>query len=176
MDGTSTASAFPSRSSTAADAGSANTDTRGWTSGRVEPGGWLVEEEQLRVAEQCLRQGDPLTQPLGQGATGVVGPVGQADRPEHAVDLAVPVGDPAEVGEALQVLDHAQPKIEARHDRPNAWHPDRADLGLGDDRRHTAHAGERVEIRRRISTLPEAPQTDSASPLSTAVGERALDL
>ena len=53
---------------------------------RVEAGGRLVEEQHLRVAEQRPGQGDPLAQALGQGAAGIVGPVGQVDGPQGAVD------------------------------------------------------------------------------------------
>ena len=53
---------------------------------RVQAGGRLVEEQHLRVAEQRPRQGDPLAQAFGQGAAGVVGPVGQVDGPQRAVD------------------------------------------------------------------------------------------
>ena len=44
---------------------------------RVQAGGRLVEEQDLRVAQQRPGQRDPLAQPLGQGAAGVVGPVEQ---------------------------------------------------------------------------------------------------
>ena len=95
---------------------------------RVQAGGGLVEEQHLRVAEQRPGQGDPLAQPFGQRAAGIVGPVDQVDRPQGAVDAIGRVGHLVQVGEALEVLDHAQAQIQARrlgHDRdpPADLHP-----------------------------------------------------
>ena len=53
---------------------------------RIEAGGRLVKEQHLRLAQQRSRQGDPLTQTLGQSAAGIVRPVGQVDGPQDAVD------------------------------------------------------------------------------------------
>ena len=53
---------------------------------RVEAGGRLVEEQHLRVAEQRPRQRDLLAEALGQGAAGIVRPIGQVDGLEGTVD------------------------------------------------------------------------------------------
>jgi hypothetical protein len=82
--------------------------------GRVQAGGGLVEEQHLRVGQQRPGQGDPLAQALGQGAAGVVGPAGQAGGPQGAVYAAARAGRLVQVGEAFEVLGHAQPQVQAR--------------------------------------------------------------
>ena len=72
---------------------------------RVEPRGRLVEEQDLRIAEQRPGQRDPLAKSLGQGAAGIVGPVDQVDRMQRAVDARARVGHLVQVGEALEVLE-----------------------------------------------------------------------
>ena len=67
---------------------------------RVEAGGRLVEEEHLRVAEQCSREGGSLSEPLRQAAARVVCSVGQVHREQDAVDTVARVGHLVEVGEA----------------------------------------------------------------------------
>ena len=84
---------------------------------RVQAGGRLVQEQHLRVAEQRPGQGDPLAQALGQGAAGIVGPIGQIDGPQRAVNATAGVGHLVEVGEACQVLGHAQAQVQARATR-----------------------------------------------------------
>ncbi len=56
------------------------------SSDRIQPGGGLVEEEHLWVAQQRPRERDPLAKPLGQRAARIVSPVGEFDRPEDEVD------------------------------------------------------------------------------------------
>jgi hypothetical protein len=74
---------------------------------RIQAGGRLVEEQHLRVAEQRPGQSDPLAPALGQGAAGIVGPVGQADGPQSAVNAIGRVGGLVQAGEAFEVLGHA---------------------------------------------------------------------
>ena len=75
---------------------------------RVETGGRLVEEEQLRGAEERAGQGDPLAEALRQRPARVVGPIGQVDGGERlrrsrvARDVRL-----VQVGEALEVLADA---------------------------------------------------------------------
>src|SRR4029450_5090821 len=45
--------------------------------GRVQAGGWLVEEEYLWVAEQCSGEGDPLAETLRQSGACVVATLGE---------------------------------------------------------------------------------------------------
>ena len=49
---------------------------------RVQAGGRLIEEQDLRVTEQRAGQGNPLAKALGQGAARVIGAPGQPDRLE----------------------------------------------------------------------------------------------
>jgi hypothetical protein len=94
-----------------------------WTSRaatRVEPRGGLVEEEHLGVVEQRPGQSHSLAETIGQGAAGIVSPLSQVDGPHSAVDTAGRVGHLVEVGEALEVLDHAVAQVQAGrlgHDR-----------------------------------------------------------
>ena len=80
---------------------------------RIQAGSRLVEEQHLRVAEQRPGQGDPLAQAFGQGAAGIMGPVGQADGSQGAVNAIPRVGRIVEVGETFEVLSHAQAEIQA---------------------------------------------------------------
>jgi hypothetical protein len=120
---------------------------------RVQAGGRLVQEQQLRVAEQRPGQGDPLAEPFGQGAAGIVGPVGQVDGPQRAADAIVWVGHLVEACETLEVLGHAQAQVQARrlgHDR-NAP----ADLCAvaGGER----ESGDRCRARGRCNERAERP-------------------
>ena len=96
---------------------------------RIQAGGRLVEEQHLGVAEQRPGQGDPLAQALGQRAAGVAGPLGEVDRAAGRARCGRPAsGDLVQVGEALEVLGHAQPEVQPRrlgHDRdpPPDLHP-----------------------------------------------------
>jgi hypothetical protein len=80
---------------------------------RIQAGGRLVQEQHLRVAEQRPGQGDPLAEPFGQGAAGIVGPVGQVDGPQGAANAIGRVGHLVEVGETFEVLGHGQAQIQA---------------------------------------------------------------
>jgi len=118
---------------------------------RVKPGCRLVEEQHLRVAEQRPRQRDALAETLGQGAAGIAGPVGQVDGTQGKLDATARVGDFVQVGETLEVLDHAQAEIEARrlgHDRdpPADLHPVlRPERHARDGRRAGGRSDERSE-------------------------------
>jgi hypothetical protein len=69
---------------------------------RIQPRGRLLEEQHLRVAELRPGQGDPLAQTFGEGAAGLVGPVGQVDGPQGAVNAILRVGCLVEVGENIR--------------------------------------------------------------------------
>ena len=68
----------------------------------VEPGGGLVEQQQLGLAEQGGRQGDPLPHAARQGPDLLVHPVGQADGLQHPGALA---SSPPAVGVLLEDRD-----------------------------------------------------------------------
>ncbi|HVF80154.1 MAG TPA: hypothetical protein VNA28_17810 [Solirubrobacteraceae bacterium] len=55
----------------------------------IEPGAGLVEHEQLRVAEQRLRERDAAAHPTGEPADAAPGDVAEADQLQHAPHLAV---------------------------------------------------------------------------------------
>ena len=56
--------------------------------GRVEPGGRLVEQQQVRLAEQRRGDAEPLAHAVRVAADAVLGAIGQLDRLEHRVDVA----------------------------------------------------------------------------------------
>ncbi len=56
---------------------------------RVEPGGGLVQEQHRRVVEQRSGQRHPLAKALGERAAEIVGPIGQVDRLQGALDAPV---------------------------------------------------------------------------------------
>jgi hypothetical protein len=88
--------------------------------GRVQAGRGLVEEQDLRIAEQSPGQGYSLAQTVRQGAAGIAGPVDQVHRPQCAVNAIRWVGRVVQLGEAFEVLDYAQAQVEPRglgHDR-----------------------------------------------------------
>ena len=58
---------------------------------RVEPDGRLVQDQDLRLVEQRLRQPEALAQSLGQVADEAVGTIDQVDLLEHLVDAVVQV-------------------------------------------------------------------------------------
>ena len=135
---------------------------------RVEAGGRLVEEQHLRVAEQRSGQGDPLAQALGQRAAGIAGPIGQVDGAQSALDAIAGVGHLVEVGEAYEVLGHAQAKVEAGrlgHDRdpPADVHSVlRRQRDSGDRRRTRGRRDEGAEgpHRRRLAGAVGAEETE----------------
>ncbi len=120
---------------------------------RIQAGGRLVEEQHLRVAEQRPRQRDPLAQALGQRAARIAGPVGQVDGPQGAVDALARVGDLVEVGEALEVLGHAQAEVEARRLRHDRDPPADLDSVL----RRERDSGDSGRPRRRCDQRAERP-------------------
>src|ERR1022692_680087 len=137
---------------------------------RVQAGGRLVEEQHPRVVEQGPGQGDPLAQALGQRAAGIAGPVGQVDGPQRAVNAIAGVGRLVQVGEASEVLGHAQAQVETRrlgHDRDPA-----ADLhsviwrerNAGDRRRARGRRAERPHGR----GLPGAVRPEETEHLAAA--------
>jgi hypothetical protein len=79
----------------------------------VEPGGGLVEEQHRRIVEQRSGQRRPLSEALGERAAQIVGPVGQVDRPEGALDALLRVGQPVETGEEFEVLSHREAQVQA---------------------------------------------------------------
>ncbi|HEY8867760.1 MAG TPA: hypothetical protein VIM30_00050 [Candidatus Limnocylindrales bacterium] len=149
---------------------------------RVKPGCRLVEEQHLRVAEQRPRQRDALAETLGQGAAGIAGPVGQVDGTQGKLDATARVGDFVQVGETLEVLDHAQAEIEARrlgHDRdpPADFHAvvgrerDSGDCGRA---RGRCHEGAECPHRRRLASAigAEKPEDLTMSYLKGHIVER----
>ena len=64
---------------------------------RVEPGGWFVEEEDVRIGEQLDRDAGPLALPAAQCADPDVRVRAQSDRvdrvSDRGVDLAAVVDD-----------------------------------------------------------------------------------
>ena len=56
--------------------------------GRIEPGRRLVEQQQLRVAQQRRGDPEPLAHPVRVAADPVLGTVAQLDDVEHLVDAA----------------------------------------------------------------------------------------
>jgi len=149
---------------------------------RVQSGGRLVEEQHLRVAEQRPCQGDPLAQTLGQGAACIAGPVGQVDRPQSAVNTILWLWNLVQVGEAFQVLGHAEPQIQAgrlRHDRDLAadLHPVlRGDREPRDRRRAGRGRDECSECAHRRglagAVRPEEPEHLAIADLERDVLER----
>ena len=81
---------------------------------RVEADGRLVKEQDLRIAEQRPRQGDPLAEAFRERPAGILRPVGEVDRPQSKVDATARVRHLVQVGEALEVLEDAQAQVQAR--------------------------------------------------------------
>ena len=150
---------------------------------RVEAHGWLVEEQDLRIAEQGAREGDPLAETLRQRSAGVPCSIGEVDRLQGAVDATARVRHLVQVGEALEVLEDAQAQVQAGrlgHDRDPA-----ADLHAvlgreresGDGGRPRGRGEERAERsnRGRLAGAIGAEEAEhlTASHLERDVGERA---
>ena len=140
---------------------------------RVQAGGRLVEEEDLRLAEERPRKGDPLAKALGQRAAWIVRAVGEVDGLEGAPDSIARVRHLVQLGEALEVLDDAQAEVEPRrlgHDRDAA--PDlHAVLGRQRDPGHRGGAGrrrderaERPDRRRLAGAIGAEEAEDLATP------------
>ena len=115
----------------------------------VEPRGRLVKEQDLRVAEQRSRQGDPLAKALGQRAADVVRAVGQAHRAKHPVDAGARFGHFVEVREALEVLADTQTQVQARRFGHHRDPPADLHAVLGRERysRHRRRPGRRLDER-----------------------------
>ena len=150
---------------------------------RVETGRRLVEEQDLRVAEERSRERDPLAKALGQGAARIVRPVGEVDGLEGTRDARARIGHLVQVGEALEVLEDAQAQVQPRrlgHDRDPAPDLD-AVLGRQRDPGHRRRArgrfdqrAERPHRRRLAGTVrPEEAEDLAASDLERDVVERA---
>src|SRR3546814_14161477 len=54
--------------------------------GGIEPAGRLVEQQQLRLADQRLRQTETLAHALGKGGNPAAGGGGKADAPEQVIE------------------------------------------------------------------------------------------
>ena len=81
--------------------------------GRVEPGRRLVEQQELRVAQQRRRDAEPLAHPVRVAADAVLAAIAQLDHVEHLVD-AGRLDATVEVGEQPQVASPGEVRIEAR--------------------------------------------------------------
>ena len=89
----------------------------------VEARGRLVQEQHARIAQQRSRQGHALTKTLREHAARIVPAVAEVDRLQRAFHPFVWLGHFVEIGEALEVLDHAQAQVKPRrfrHDRDPA--------------------------------------------------------
>ena len=76
--------------------------------GRVEPGGRLVEDQQVRAPEQRLSQDDATSLAAGQGADPLGGDVGQPDEVDDTAYLVVPGREVAPLLEDRQVVDERE--------------------------------------------------------------------
>ena len=75
--------------------------------GRVQARSGLVEKDHVCIfVEQSPGKTDPLAQTFGQLAAGLVGPLGEVDRSQDAIDALASIRQPGQAGEALQVLGH----------------------------------------------------------------------
>ena len=104
--------------------------------GRVEPGGRLVQEDQLRVADQGQPHVQAAALPARQGPHPPVGCLLQADQPDHLADRPGPA---VVAGELAHGLAHGQVRVVAgllEHDADPL--PQLAPAG---GRVHAEHAG-----------------------------------
>jgi hypothetical protein len=80
---------------------------------RIETRRRLVEEHDLRVAQQHSRQSHPLFQSLRQSSAQISGPIAEVDGVKGVSDPRPCPMQSVEAGEVLEVLGHGQPQIEA---------------------------------------------------------------
>ena len=95
--------------------------------GGVEAGRRLVEQQELRVAQQRGRDAEPLLHAVRVAADAILAAVGELDQLEHLLDAAarraaVEIGEQPQVAPAREVGIEARPFDEARHavERPRA--------------------------------------------------------
>ena len=81
--------------------------------GRVEPGGGLVEQQQLRLAQQRRGDAEPLPHAVRVPADAILGAVAQLDHLEHLLDARARVAA-VEIGEQPQVLPAREVRVEPR--------------------------------------------------------------
>src|SRR5439155_8285709 len=81
--------------------------------GRIEPVGRLVEDEELRIAQQARRDAEALAHPERITADLVVTAVGEIDDLEHLVD-ASGTAAAVEASQAREVLAAGKVRIELR--------------------------------------------------------------
>jgi hypothetical protein len=82
----------------------------------VQPGGRLVQQQQLRVGHDRLGDPDPPAHPTRQGADLAAGQILELDRLEGRPDPPVPVGRVVQLledGQVVDELEHAEPRVEA---------------------------------------------------------------
>jgi hypothetical protein len=80
----------------------------------IEPRGRLIEKQHLGVAQQRPCQRHALTESFRQGTAQVGGPIAQVHGAEGACDPGRRVDNFIEVGEAPQVVGHAQAQVQPR--------------------------------------------------------------
>ena len=132
---------------------------------RVEPGGRLVEHEQLRAAEQRLRQRDAPAHAARQRPDALVGDVVEADRAQHAPHLGVAlaaVGPLLEGRDVVDELERREVRVEPGLLRQVA--EPAADLGrcarvarVAPEQAQLAAAGRSTVASIRISVVLPAP-------------------
>jgi hypothetical protein len=82
----------------------------------VEPGGWFVDDDEFRIAEECLRDAESLPHAAGEGADGAPADVPEIREVEQRLDLLVARArstDAFENGEVVEQLDGRNARIDA---------------------------------------------------------------
>ena len=82
----------------------------------VQPGGRLVQQQQLGVGHDRLGDPDPPAHPARQGADLAAGQVLQLDRGQGRADPPVAVGRVVQLledGQVVDELEHREPRVEA---------------------------------------------------------------
>ena len=80
---------------------------------RIESGGRLVEQDDVRLVQQRARQRDALLQALREMGGGVAGAVAHVERVERCVHRPLRIGQPVQPRVDEQVLPHVQAFPEA---------------------------------------------------------------